>query len=181
MASSTSFTFKGEHAGIGYDVRYRKCYFDLERKPRLEDPSMRISDRRDSIPSILRSGHGVETRVSISGANSMEMLDRLGPPESAFEHKKSGLQGRHVARRSTSFFCAKERSRQSCFNGVYKTISLSLTEDKYKIVITQASSIHDYCAVIPCDTTSYLARDDAPERGQRSPCRSKALCTSHRR
>ena len=89
------FSVKVDHSGMGYDVRYRKGYYDLENKP--SDEKTRHAEIADAVMSPLDSsalGIAVETRRTDKPApNSMEMLIAIDPNGIGFEHKViSGTQ-----------------------------------------------------------------------------------------
>lgn len=156
------FSVKVEHAGIGYDVRYRKGYFDRENKP--SDEKERKAEINDAVMSPLDSsglGMAVETRrVDKPAPNSMEMLIVVDPRGLGFEHKK--ISGTDVMACKLDIFFVQKNDRGNQFNGTDKTITLNLPADKYKAVMTQGLQYHDIVPLVSQATQlRIVARDDA--------------------
>ncbi len=103
------FNVKVEHAGIGYDVRYRKGYFDFENKP--ADEKTRKIEIADAVLSPLDSsalGVSVGTaRVDKPAPNSMDPAARSRP-----EWDRLGSERRPLQRQDRRFPGPEERSRQ---------------------------------------------------------------------
>jgi VWFA-related protein len=156
------FTVKVEHAGMGYDVRYRKGYFDLEKKA--TDERARHAEISDAVTSPLDSsalGMAVETaRVDKPAPNSMEMLIVVDPRGIGFEHKT--VEGKDVMAGVVDFFFVQKNDRGNQFNGVDKTITLNLTEEKYKGMMMHGLQYHDIVPLVPQATQlRIVARDGA--------------------
>jgi VWFA-related protein len=156
------FNVKVEHAGFGYDVRFRKGYFDMEKKA--ADERTRKAEISDAVISPLDSsalGMAIETRRTDKPApNSMEMLIVVDPRGIGFKHEK--IAGKDVMAAKLDIFFVQKNDRGNQFNGTDKTITLNLTEDKYKAVMTGGLQYHDIVPLVSQATQlKIVARDDA--------------------
>ena len=152
------FNVKVEKAGFGYDVRYRKGYFDFANRP--TDERIRKTEIANAVLSPLDSsalGVVVQTqRVNKPAPNSMEMVIYVDPRGIGFNAAGDRMNGK------IDLFFVQKNDRGNQFNGVNKTISLNLTPDKYKQVMTTGLSYHDIVPLVPQATQlRIVARDDA--------------------
>jgi VWFA-related protein len=152
------FNVKVEHSGMGYDVRFRKGYFDFENKP-MDDKS-RKAEIADAVLSPLDSsalGMVVQTRRTDKPApNSMEMVIYVDPRGIGFEQKADRMAGK------VDIFFVQKNDRGNQFNGKDDSITLNLDPDKYKQVMTQGLSYHQIIPLVPqAPQLRIVARDDA--------------------
>jgi hypothetical protein len=152
------FTVKVEHAGFGYDVRYRKGYFDFANRP--TDDKTRKAEINAAVLSPLDAtalGVVVETRrVDKPAPNSMEMVLYIDPRGIGFAPTKDRINAK------VDLFFVQKNDRGNQFNGVNKTLSLALTDANYKQVMTRGLSYHDIVPLVPQATQlRIVARDDA--------------------
>ena len=152
------FNVKVEKAGFGYDVRYRKGYFDFQNRP--TDEKTRKAEINSAVLSPLdATGLGVVVqtqRINKPAPNSMEMVVYVDPRGIGFKPEGDRMTGK------LDFFFVQKNDRGNQFNGVDKTISLNLTPEKYKQIMTQGLSYHDVVPLVPQATQlRIVARDDA--------------------
>ncbi|HEY3837771.1 MAG TPA: VWA domain-containing protein [Bryobacteraceae bacterium] len=152
------FNVKVEHSGMGYDVRFRKGYFDFENKPM--DDKVRKQEISDAVLSPLDSsalGMVVQTRRTDKPApNSMEMVIYLDPRGIGFEQKADRMNGK------VDIFFVQKNDRGNQFNGKDDAITLSLTKDNYTKVMTSGLSYHQIVPLVAQATQlRIVARDDA--------------------
>jgi hypothetical protein len=121
------FSVKAEHSGFGYDVRYRKGYFDFQNKP--TDEKTRKAEIADAVLSPLDSsalGVSVGTaRVDKPAPNSMAV--RLMIDSAGIGFSPSG----ELMRGKLDVFIVQKNDRGNQFNGTDDKIELNLTKDKY--------------------------------------------------
>jgi VWFA-related protein len=165
------FNVKVEHTGFSYDVRFRKGYFDQEKKA--SDEKARKAEVNDAVLSPLDAsaiGMAVETRrVDKPAPNSMEMLLVIDPRSIGFEHKKiqttdenKKAQETDVMAGKLDIFFVQKNDRGDQFNGTDKTISLTLPKDKYMEVMTGGLRYHDIVPLVAQATQlRIVVRDDA--------------------
>ena len=152
------FNVKVEHSGMGYDVRFRKGYFDFENKPM--DDKVRKQEISDAVLSPLDSsalGMVVQTRRTDKPApNSMEMVIYVDPRGIGFEKKGDRMNGK------IDIFFVQKNDRGNQFNGKDDAITLNLTKDNYTQVMTSGLSYHQIVPLVPQATQlRIVARDDA--------------------
>jgi VWFA-related protein len=152
------FTVKAEHAGFGYDVRYRKGYFDFQNKP--TDTKARRAEINDAVVSPLDStalGIVVQTkRTDKPAPNSMEMMVYVDPRGIGFHSEGDRMNCK------LDVFFVQKNDRGNQFNGKDDTLTLALTKENYTKVMTAGLSYHQVVPLVPQATQlRIVVRDDA--------------------
>jgi VWFA-related protein len=152
------FNVKAEHAGFGYDVRYRKGYFDFQNKP--TDDKARKAEIRDAVLSPLDSsalGMVIQTRrIDKPAPNSMEMVIYVDPKGIGFQPTGDRMNCK------VDVFFVQKNDRGNQFNGKDDTITLALTKENYDKVMTEGLSYHQVVPLVPQATQlRVVVRDDA--------------------
>jgi len=152
------FNVKAEHAGFGYDVRYRKGYFDFQNKP--TDEKTRKAEIADAVLSPLDSsalGMVVQTRRTDKPApNSMEMVIYIDPHGVGFAPQNDRMHCK------VDVFFVQKNDRGNQFNGKDDTITLDLTKENYTKVMSAGLSYHQVVPLVPQATQlRVVVRDDA--------------------
>jgi VWFA-related protein len=131
------FTVKAEHSGFGYDVRYRKGYFDFQNKP--TDEKARKAEIADAVLSPLDSsalGVSVGTaRVDKPAPNSMVLRLSIDPIGLGFSPAADRMKGK------LDVFLVQKNDRGNQFNGTDDKIELNLTNDQYAKMMKSAGLI----------------------------------------
>jgi VWFA-related protein len=131
------FTVKAEHAGFGYDVRYRKGYFDFQNKP--TDEKTRKAEIADAVLSPLDSsalGVSVGTaRVDKPAPNSMVMRLEVDGTGIGWAPNGDRMRGK------LDVFIVQKNDRGNQFNGTDDKIELNLTKPQYEKMIASAGLI----------------------------------------
>jgi hypothetical protein len=130
-------TVKVEHAGIGYDVRFRKGYFDFENKA--SDEKTRKAEISDAVLSPLDSsalGVSVGTaRTDKPAPNTMLVRLEVDPDGIGW----TPVGDRYNAK--IDVFVVQKNDRGSQFNGQDVTIDLSPTKAEYDRMMKSAGLI----------------------------------------
>ena len=128
---------KVEHAGIGYDVRFRKGYFDFGNKPM--DDKTRKSEIADAVLSPLDStalGVSVGTaRTDKPAPNSM--IVRLEVDPGGIGWAPAG--DRYHAK--IDVFLVQKNDRGNQFNGADDTVDLNLTKPQFDKMMASAGLV----------------------------------------
>ncbi len=128
---------KVEHAGIGYDVRFRKGYFDFENK--VSDEKTRKAEIADAVLSPLDSsalGVSVGTaRTDKPAPNSMIIRLEVDPDGIGWAPKGDRMNGK------LDVFLVQKNDRGNQFNGQDDTIELNLTHEQYDKMMKSAGLI----------------------------------------
>jgi len=131
------FTVKAEHAGFGYDVRYRKGYFDFQNKP--TDERMRKTEIADAVLSPLDSsalGVSVGTaRTDKPAPNSMVMRLMVDAPGIGLSQQGDLMKGQ------LNVFIVQKNDRGNQFNGQQDKIELTFSKDKYEKLMKDGALI----------------------------------------
>jgi VWFA-related protein len=154
------FTVKVEHAGIGYDVRYRKGYFDFQNKP-MDDKTRKI-EISDAVLSPLDSsalGVSVGTaRVDKPAPNSMILRLEVDPAGIGWEPKADRMHAK------IDVFLVQKNDKGNQFGGTDDSIELNLTKTQYDNMMRSAGLILPDRTVPLVSQASLLrivVRDDA--------------------
>ena len=154
------FSVKVEHAGIGYDVRYSKGYYDFQNKP-MDDKTRKI-EISDAVLSPLDSsalGVSVGTaRVEKPAPNSMVLRLEVDPAGIGWEPKADRMHAK------IDVFLVQKNDKGNQFGGTDDAIELNLTSTQYDRMIKSGGLILPDRTVPLVSQASLLrivVRDDA--------------------
>jgi VWFA-related protein len=130
-------TVKVEHPGIGYDVRYRKGYYDFQNKP--ADDKTRKVEISDAVLSPLDSsalGVSVGTaRTEKPAPNSMVLRLEVDPNGIGWTPKGDRMSSK------LDVFLVQKNDRGSQFGGTDDTVELNLTHDQFDRMMKSAGLV----------------------------------------
>jgi VWFA-related protein len=154
------FNVKVEHAGMGYDVRYRKGYYDFANKP--EDDKTRKVEIADAVMSPLDSsalGVSVGTaRTDKPAPNSMVLRLEVDPGGIGWTPNGDRYRGK------INVFLVQKNDRGNQFNGTDDAIEMNLTKAQYEKMMSSPGLILPDRTVPLVSQASQLrivVRDDA--------------------
>lgn len=131
------FNVKVEHNGMGYDIRFRKGYFDRANKP--SDEKERRAEIGDAVMSPLDSsalGVSVGTaRVDKPAPNSMMVRLEVDPAGIGWTPNGTLYKGK------VNVFLVQKNDRGNQFNGTELALDLGLTKEQYETMMKRGGLI----------------------------------------